>query len=53
MSVRYADTWCPFCGDSFVRGTDGEECDDGYDASLTPPAPVSGDGCSDLCIIED
>mmetsp|Transcript_22180 Transcript_22180/g.21412 ORF Transcript_22180/g.21412 Transcript_22180/m.21412 type:complete len:221 (+) Transcript_22180:1575-2237(+) len=40
----YAVTTCNLCGDSYVYFTVGEECDDGN--------IVSGDGCSDLCILE-
>jgi cysteine-rich repeat protein len=34
----------PFCGDGTTDGGRGEECDDGNMAS--------GDGCSDLCVVE-
>ena len=48
---RYSVTTCSFCGDSYIRGTQGEECDDGRDP--TTLLPVSGDGCSSTCLIED
>eukprot|EP00347_Sterkiella_histriomuscorum_P005840 403355069 len=43
----YAETICPYCGDSFILTTTPylEECDDGN--------LLSNDGCSDMCQVED